>query len=116
MPGRRAGDCVHDLRSLVRARMAQQRPALSCGHAWAVAYEPPLAQPWQAATGVVEHDERGVPALTADRKSLRLCAHAEPVDLEVEAAVTRMDFERELSVVRDDERWGRSAVHRERCA
>jgi hypothetical protein len=69
-----------------------QRPSLPCGHAWAVAYQSPLAQPWQPATSVVEHDERRVCAPASERKSLRICAHAKPVDLEVEAAVTRMDF------------------------
>src|SRR5271170_6523396 len=51
-----------------------------------------------------------------DRKSLRLRVHAVPIELEVEAAVTRMDFECDLSIVWYDERWGASAVHRERRA
>jgi len=46
---------------------------LSCDHARAIAYQPSLAQPREAATRAVEHDERGVCVLAADREPTRLC-------------------------------------------
>ena len=89
---------------------------LSCDHAWAVAYQPAPAQPREAATRAIEHDECGLRLLAADREPMRLCLDKEPVDLEVEAAVSRIDFDCDLSVVRDDERRGATAVHRQRRA
>jgi hypothetical protein len=46
---------------------------LSCDYAWAIAYQPALAQPREAATRAVEHDERGVRmlVLTENRTSER---------------------------------------------
>src|SRR5664279_3079396 len=60
-----------------------QLPILSCEHAWAIGYQPALAQPREAALRAVEHDKRRVRVLAADREPMRLCLDREPVDFDV---------------------------------
>src|SRR5437763_12500886 len=84
-------------------------------HPRAVVDQSALAQPPDTSTGLVKRHECGVPLFSGDGEPLRRRRKVRAVDCNVKATVAGIDLEGDASVVRYDESWGTTSVHRERC-